>query len=41
MKAATGPRHFVTSADNKFLYVLSEFLGDGDDIRASTARPGC
>ena len=26
MKAMTGPRHFVTSPDNKFLYVLSEFL---------------
>jgi 6-phosphogluconolactonase (cycloisomerase 2 family) len=26
MKAQTGPRHFITSADNKFLYVLSEFL---------------
>jgi 6-phosphogluconolactonase len=24
MKAGTGPRHFVTSADNKFVYVLSE-----------------
>jgi len=24
MKATTGPRHFVTSPDNKFLYVLSE-----------------
>jgi 6-phosphogluconolactonase len=23
----TGPRHFVTSADNRFLYVLSELLG--------------
>ena len=27
MKASTGPRHFVTSGDNKFLYVLSELLG--------------
>lgn len=27
MKAMTGPRHFVTSGDNKFMYVLSEFLG--------------
>jgi len=26
MKAGTGPRHFVTSADNKFVYVLSELL---------------
>lgn len=26
MKANTGPRHFITSADNKFVYVLSEFL---------------
>jgi 6-phosphogluconolactonase len=25
MKANTGPRHFITSADNKFAYVLSEF----------------
>jgi len=25
MNAMTGPRHFVTSIDNKFLYVLSEF----------------
>ena len=24
MKAGTGPRHFITSADNKFVYVLSE-----------------
>jgi 6-phosphogluconolactonase len=27
MKPATGPRHFVTSADNRFLYVLSELQG--------------
>ncbi len=27
MKAMTGPRHFVTSSDNKFMYVLSELLG--------------
>jgi 6-phosphogluconolactonase len=27
MQTMTGPRHFVTSADNKFLYALSEFLG--------------
>jgi 6-phosphogluconolactonase len=27
MKAMTGPRHFITSSDNKFLYVLSELLG--------------
>jgi 6-phosphogluconolactonase len=26
-KAMTGPRHFVTSSDNKFVYVLSELLG--------------
>ena len=26
-KPATGPRHFITSADNKHLYVLSELLG--------------
>lgn len=26
MQPGTGPRHFVTSADNKFLYVLSELL---------------
>jgi 6-phosphogluconolactonase len=26
MKAGTGPRHFITSADNKFVYVLSELL---------------
>jgi len=26
MKAMSGPRHFVTSVDNRFLYVLSEFL---------------
>jgi 6-phosphogluconolactonase len=26
MKAGTGPRHFVTSADNRFLYLLSELL---------------
>ena len=26
MKVGTGPRHFVTSADNKFVYVLSELL---------------
>jgi 6-phosphogluconolactonase len=27
MKAMTGPRHFVTSSDNKFMYPLSELLG--------------
>ena len=27
MAPGTGPRHFVTSADNKFLYLLSELLG--------------
>jgi 6-phosphogluconolactonase len=27
MKPMTGPRHFVTSGDNKFLYVLSELQG--------------
>jgi len=27
LQAGTGPRHFVTSADNKFLYALSELLG--------------
>jgi 6-phosphogluconolactonase len=27
MKAMTGPRHFITSGDNKFVYVLSELLG--------------
>ncbi len=27
MPAGTGPRHFVTSADNRFLYMLSELLG--------------
>lgn len=27
MKATTGPRHFITSRDNKFVYVLSELLG--------------
>ena len=27
MKATTGPRHFVTSSDNRFMYVLSELLG--------------
>jgi len=26
MQAGTGPRHFVTSADNRFMYVLSELL---------------
>ena len=26
MKAQSGPRHFITSADNKFLYLLTEFL---------------
>jgi len=26
MQAGTGPRHFVTSADNSFVYVLSELL---------------
>ncbi|HUX25790.1 MAG TPA: beta-propeller fold lactonase family protein [Burkholderiales bacterium] len=26
MQPGTGPRHFVSSADNKFLYVLSELL---------------
>jgi 6-phosphogluconolactonase len=27
MKAGTGPRHFVVSGDNRFLYALSELLG--------------
>jgi 6-phosphogluconolactonase len=27
MKASTGPRHFITSPDNRFLYALSELLG--------------
>jgi 6-phosphogluconolactonase len=27
MKASTGPRHFVTSTDNKFVYLLSELVG--------------
>ena len=27
MKAMTGPRHFITSSDNKFMYALSELLG--------------
>ena len=27
MKAMTGPRHFITSSDNKFLYALSELQG--------------
>src|ERR1700682_5900141 len=27
MKAMTGPRHFVMSSDNKYLYALSELLG--------------
>jgi 6-phosphogluconolactonase len=27
MKAMTGPRHFITSSDNKYLYALSELLG--------------
>ena len=27
MQAGTGPRHFVISGDNKFLYALSELLG--------------
>jgi 6-phosphogluconolactonase len=27
MKAMTGPRHFITSTDNKYLYALSELLG--------------
>jgi 6-phosphogluconolactonase len=27
VKALTGPRHFITSRDNKFLYVLNEMLG--------------
>src|SRR5450631_147869 len=26
MKAGTGPRHFITSSDNKFVYLLSELL---------------
>jgi 6-phosphogluconolactonase len=26
-KPMTGPRHFITSGDNKFVYVLSELLG--------------
>jgi 6-phosphogluconolactonase len=27
MKPMTGPRHFITSSDNRFLYMLSELLG--------------
>jgi 6-phosphogluconolactonase len=27
MEAGTGPRHFIVSPDNKFVYVLSELLG--------------
>ena len=27
MKPSTGPRHFVTSGDNRFMYVLSELQG--------------
>jgi len=27
LKPMTGPRHFITSRDNKFVYVLSELLG--------------
>ena len=27
MKAGTGPRHFITSKDNKFMYLLSELVG--------------
>jgi 6-phosphogluconolactonase len=27
MKAGFGPRHFITSSDNKFVYVLSELTG--------------
>jgi 6-phosphogluconolactonase len=27
MKAMTGPRHFITSSDNKYLYALNELLG--------------
>jgi 6-phosphogluconolactonase len=27
LKAMTGPRHFITSRDNKFVYALSELLG--------------
>jgi 6-phosphogluconolactonase len=27
MKPVTGPRHFVTSSNNKFLYLLSEMVG--------------
>ena len=27
MKAMTGPRHFITSNDNRFMYALSELLG--------------
>jgi 6-phosphogluconolactonase len=27
LKPSTGPRHFITSRDNKFLYALNELLG--------------
>ena len=27
MKAMTGPRHFITSPDDRYLYVLSELHG--------------
>ena len=34
MKPGTGPRHFIMSADNKFVYLLTELHRDGDDVRA-------
>ena len=40
MKAMTGPRHFVTSKDGKFLYALSELLGTVTTFTIE-ARRGC
>jgi len=40
MQPGTGPRHFVTSADNRYLYLLSELLATVTTLR-STPGPGC
>jgi 6-phosphogluconolactonase len=39
MKAGTGPRHFITSKDNRFAYLLSELVGTVTTL-ALDARTG-
>ena len=41
LKQSTGPRHFVTSADNKFVYVLSVNCWARSRHSRWTAKPVC